>query len=174
MTYYSLLPCKAAGLALIAAGLLAAPPTAIKGWGQAADPDGDCGFEARDSKLTIQVPGTLHDLVADSGHVNAPTVPSPVRGEFIAMVKSAATSTRAPSPTCRTASPIMGPGCSSGGPGQLLSSRAAGLIQAGAISYANFEHFSGGRRTFSQGLEIQNLPATLRLDAGGGTVVRVG
>ncbi len=47
----------------------------------------------------------------------------------------------------------------------------AGLIQAGAfISYANFEHFSGGRRTFSQGLEIQNLPATLRLERRGGTV----
>ena len=47
----------------------------------------------------------------------------------------------------------------------------AGLIQAGAfISYANFEHFSGGRRTFSQGMEIQNLPATLRLERRGGTV----
>ena len=84
MTCYSLLPCKAAGLALIAAGFLAAPPTAIKGWGQADDPDGDCRFEARDSKLTIRVPGTLHNLVADSGHLNAPTVLSPntVRPEF--------------------------------------------------------------------------------------------
>jgi hypothetical protein len=54
--------------------VLAAPPPVLKGWGQASDPDGDCRFEERDGKLTIRVPGTLHNLIADSGQVNVPTV----------------------------------------------------------------------------------------------------
>ena len=172
MTCYSLLPCEAAGLALIAAGLLAAPPTAIKGWGQADDPDGDCRFEARDSKLTIRVPGTLHNLVADSGHLNAPTVLSPVRGEFIAMVKAAGDVHPGPEPNVPDGLPYNGTGLLLWvDRDNYIRLERAGLIQAGAlISYANFEHFSGGRRTFSQGLEIQNLPATLRLERRGGTV----
>ena len=172
MTCYSLLPCKAAGLALIAAGLLAASPPAIKGWGQADDPDGDCRFEARDSKLTIRVPGTLHNLVADRGRLNAPTVLSPVRGEFIAMVKAAGDVRPGPEPNVPDGLPYNGTGLLLWvDRDNYIRLERAGLIQAGAfISYANFEHFSGGRRTFSQGLEIQNLPTTLRLERRGGTV----
>ena len=172
MTCYPLLPCKAAGLALIAAGLLAAAPPAIKGWGQADDPDGDCRFEARDSKLTVRVPGTLHNLVADSGHLNAPRVLSPVRGEFIAMVKAAGEVHPGPESNVPDGLPYNGTGLLLWlDRDNYIRLKRAGLIQAGAfISYANFEHFSGGRRTFSQGLEIQNLPTTLRLEARGGTV----
>ena len=78
----------ALALVFVTGTLLAAPPPKLKGWGQAADPDGDCRFELMDGKLTIHVPGTLHNLVADSGEVNAPTVLSPVHGDFIAMVKA--------------------------------------------------------------------------------------
>ena len=56
-----------AGLLLVTCTLWAASPPALKGWGQASDPDGDCRFEQKDGKLTISVPGKLHNLVADTG-----------------------------------------------------------------------------------------------------------
>jgi hypothetical protein len=51
---------EAAGVACLAACLLAAGPRAIKGWGQVGDPDGDCQFEQADEKLSIRVPGRGH------------------------------------------------------------------------------------------------------------------
>jgi regulation of enolase protein 1 (concanavalin A-like superfamily) len=170
MTCYSLL--RAAGLLLVAAGLITAPPPAIKGWGQADDPDGDCRFEARDSKLTIRVPGTPHNLVADGGQLNAPRVLSSARGEFIVMVRAAGDVHPGPEPSVPDSLPYNGTGLLLWvDRDNYIRLERAGLIQQGAyISYANFEHFSGGRRTFSQGLEIQNLPTTLRLERRGGTV----
>ena len=37
-------------------------PKEIKGWGEATDPDGDCKIEEKKGKLTIKVPGSVHDL----------------------------------------------------------------------------------------------------------------
>jgi len=159
----------AAGFVFVACTVLAAPPPMLKGWGQAADPDGDCRFEQKDGKLTIRVPGTLHNLVADSGQVNAPTVLSPVKGEFIAMVKAAG-GVR-PGPECSVPD-----GLPYNGTGLLLwvdrdnyfRLERAGLMRDGAfITYVNFEHFKEGRRTFSQGAGLQDLPTHLRLERRG-------
>ena len=74
-----------------------------------------------------------------------------------------------------TACPTMGLGSYSGWTWTTPVSSEPGLIQAGAfISYANFEHFSGVSRTFSQGLERSRIsPATLRLKAPGRDCVHI-
>jgi regulation of enolase protein 1 (concanavalin A-like superfamily) len=59
----------------------------LPGWGMAIDPDGDVGFAAKDKTLTLQIPGTLHDLVADIGKFNAPRVLRPVEGDFVSIVR---------------------------------------------------------------------------------------
>jgi regulation of enolase protein 1 (concanavalin A-like superfamily) len=162
----------AAALLFVTCTVWAAAPPMLKGWGHASDPDGDCRFEQRDSKLTIQVPGTLHNLVADSGELNAPTVLSPVKGEFIAMVKS--TGGVQPGPKCSVPD-----GLPYNGAGLLVwvdrdnyfRLERAGLIREGAyITYVNFEHFKQGRRTFSQGAELRDLPTNLRLERRGGSI----
>ena len=171
-------PCSrflgAAGFVCVACTVLAAPPPVLKGWGQASDPDGDCRFEQKDGKPTIRVPGTLHNLVADSGQVNAPTVLSPVKGEFIAMVK--ATGGVRPGPESNVPD-----GLPDHGAGLLLwvdrdnyfRLERAGLMRDGAfITYVNFEHFKEGRRTFSQGAGLQDLPTHLRLEQRGGNGVQ--
>jgi len=140
------------------------------GWGQATDPTGDCRFEQMDGKLTIRVPGTLHNLVTDSGQLSAPTVLSPVRGEFIAMVQ--VTGSVHPGPK----SSVPG-GLPYNGTRLLLWAdldnyvrlERAGMIRNGAFStYVIFEHFSGGRRALSQVLE--DRPTHLRLERREGTV----
>ncbi len=150
----------AAGLLIATCTLWAASPPVLKGWGQASDPDGDCRFQQKDGKLTIAVPGTLHNLVADSGQVNSPTVLSPVKGEFIAMVKS--TGGVHPGPESNVAD-----GLPYHGTGLLLwvdrdnyfRLERAGLIRDEAfITYVNFEHFKEGRQPSARDMPSTTFP----------------
>jgi regulation of enolase protein 1 (concanavalin A-like superfamily) len=59
----------------------------IDGWGLAIDPGDDCKFVPAGKSLTIQVPGTYHDLNPDSGKLNSPRVMRAVEGDFVATVK---------------------------------------------------------------------------------------
>jgi regulation of enolase protein 1 (concanavalin A-like superfamily) len=59
----------------------------LKGWGMAIDPDGDVKFSTSGKSLSFQIPGTLHDLVADIGKFNAPRVLRPVDGDFVSIVR---------------------------------------------------------------------------------------
>jgi WD40 repeat protein len=58
-------------LIVLDAAPLAAPtpggpaPRTLPGWGEVVDPDGDCTFAGEDGKLTITLPGTIHDLNPD-------------------------------------------------------------------------------------------------------------
>ncbi len=164
----------AAGLLVVTSTLWAASPPLLKGWGQASDPDGDCRFQQKGGKLTITVPGTLHNLVADSGQVNAPTVLSPVKGEFIAMVKATGSVRPGPQPNVADGLPYNGTGL------LLWVDRdnyfrleRAGLIRDDAfITYVNFEHFKDGRRSFSEGQGLQDLPTHLRLERRGEASMR--
>lgn len=50
------------GLLLCTLPLQAKAPHSIAGWGIVTDPDGDCSIVAKGGKLTVTVPGTVHDL----------------------------------------------------------------------------------------------------------------
>jgi regulation of enolase protein 1 (concanavalin A-like superfamily) len=59
----------------------------LPGWGMAIDPDGDVKFNTSGKSLSLEIPGTLHDLVADIGKFNAPRVLRPVEGDFVSIVR---------------------------------------------------------------------------------------
>jgi regulation of enolase protein 1 (concanavalin A-like superfamily) len=59
----------------------------LSGWGMAIDPDGDVQFKPSDKSLLVEIPGTLHDLVADIGKFNAPRILRPVEGDFVSIVR---------------------------------------------------------------------------------------
>jgi regulation of enolase protein 1 (concanavalin A-like superfamily) len=61
--------------------------TELPSWGLAIDPDKDCKFIAEGKTLSIQVPGTHHDLHPDTGKLNAPRVLREVEGDFVISVK---------------------------------------------------------------------------------------
>lgn len=67
----------------------AAPkPKELADWGLAIDPDGDCKFTPDGKKsLTIEVPGTWHDLNPRGDKLNAPRVVRTVEGDFSLAVK---------------------------------------------------------------------------------------
>src|SRR5262249_23157186 len=66
----------------------------IKGWGQVSDPDADGTVPENKGKLTIKVPGSLHDLYPlqqdAKKRFNAPRVLQAVKGDFVVTVKVAA------------------------------------------------------------------------------------
>jgi regulation of enolase protein 1 (concanavalin A-like superfamily) len=83
-------------LAAFTAGLVLGPARAdeiksqtIKSWGTVVNPDGDCQIKAENTKLTITVPGTYHDLTYSDGRdqLNSPRVLQEVKGDFVAQVK---------------------------------------------------------------------------------------
>jgi regulation of enolase protein 1 (concanavalin A-like superfamily) len=59
----------------------------LPGWGTVFDPDGDCKVTNAGGLLTINVPGTLHDLRVQ--RANSPRVLQDVDGDFTATVKVA-------------------------------------------------------------------------------------
>jgi hypothetical protein len=61
----------------------------IPGWGDPIDPDGDCDLRLEGRALALTVPGTPHELRAESGKGkrNAPRVLRDVEGHFVAQVK---------------------------------------------------------------------------------------
>lgn len=80
-------------LCLIAAGLAGGSdhladkkPPLIDRWGAVVDRDGDCTISESKGKLSITVPGTLHNLNPSIAS-NAPRVIQPVDGDFTATVK---------------------------------------------------------------------------------------
>lgn len=79
----------------------------LPGWGSVVDPGGDCTIApAGKSTLSIQVPGTLHDLNADIGRFNAPRVVRDIGGDFTAIVKVDGTFKPAVNGTSKTSVPV--------------------------------------------------------------------
>lgn len=83
-------------LAMLGAALLLSAGSAqevkhgqeVRRFGAVVDPDGDCKIEATASgKVTITVPGTVHDLSFFNPKRNAPRLVQDVSGDFTAIVK---------------------------------------------------------------------------------------
>jgi hypothetical protein len=70
-------------LAVVCGAMAApAPPAFFKpGWDDPVDPDKDCKFTQTSETLTIEVPGTAHDL-GGGKQVNAPRLLRDVKGDF--------------------------------------------------------------------------------------------
>lgn len=62
-------------------------PKSIEGWGHVENRRKDCKFTQEDTKLTINVPGTPHNLNKVISDLNAPKVLQDVEGDFTIQVK---------------------------------------------------------------------------------------
>jgi regulation of enolase protein 1 (concanavalin A-like superfamily) len=65
------------------------PSQKIKNWGEFVDPDGDCKIQEDKGKISIELPGTYHDLWPVEGKVNAPRILRDAEGDFSVQVKVA-------------------------------------------------------------------------------------
>lgn len=139
-----------------------------RGWGEASNPDGDCRILLERNKLTIQVPGTWHDLAAENGKLNAPTVLRTITGDFLAELK--VTGTFRPSGPCTRPGglPFEGAGLVlwHDAANYIRLERAAVAREGRVVSYVTFEERID-RRPEAKALEVPDGPILLRLERRG-------
>ncbi|MGC1272937.1 MAG: DUF1349 domain-containing protein [Planctomycetaceae bacterium] len=169
------------GLWSVASLLCAVPLPAVgqqeeqQDWGEVVDPDGDCTVRFGEAGVTIEVPGTPHDLSAELGVVNAPRILHDVEGDFIAEVKVTGIVKPEGDPTVPGRTPYNGAGL-------LLwldeetyvRLERAGLTRpsTGELqSYANFEVRKKGGPGGSTGRLVPSAPLHLRLERRGDRVL---
>lgn len=146
-------------------------------WGQVTDPDGDCKIAQDGDRVTIEVPGTPHDLSAELNLLNAPRILREVEGDFIAEVRVGGRVLPGGDPTIPIRTPFNGTGLLVWGPGStyLRVERAAVLRRTAAdpagprvpFQYASFEMRVDGQSAANGVLEIPDEAVVLRIERRG-------
>jgi hypothetical protein len=167
-----LLPVVACLLAL-AAHAAEKSGAKLKGWGELIDPDGDCKVALDGGKLTVQVPGTAHDLSAELQRRNAPRVLGEVRGDFIAEVRVGGEFKPSDTSTVDSRRPYNGAGLLlfKDDDNYISLHRGAVTLNTGVRQYLNFElRKDGGLVVSRYEVELEDKDAYLRLERRGDKV----
>lgn len=146
-----------------------------QGWGEVVDPDGDCTVRFEEEGVTIEVPGTPHDLSAELEITNAPRILRDVEGDFIAEVKVVGAVAPKGDPTVPGRTPYNGAGLLLWlDDTTYIRLERAGLtrLTTGELqTYANFEVRETDGPGGSTGRLIPNAPLHLRLERRGDRVI---
>jgi regulation of enolase protein 1 (concanavalin A-like superfamily) len=86
------------------------PNPFMSGWDKPVDPDKDCKFKREKGGLTIELPGTPHNLSAELGRMNAPRLLRTVEGDFVAEVRVGGKFVPSVASTLRDRPPHLGAG----------------------------------------------------------------
>jgi regulation of enolase protein 1 (concanavalin A-like superfamily) len=149
---------------------------ALRGWGTALDPDGDCKFIVEKGRLTIGLPGTDHSLSCERGQMNSPRVLQEIEGDFIVQVKVSGTFPTGATSIVPNRRPFHGAGLLlwQDEKNYIRLERAETVSQGKNMAYASFEdrkEGTWGRRGDASGLPLTDIANTyLRLERRGGTV----
>ena len=163
---------KTRPLRLLAASLLAcliaANPAGekIKGWGETIDPDGDCKFTLEKDRLTIKVPGTLHDLSVEANNLSAPRVVQEIQGDWLARVQISGKVSHQGDRVSPRYLAYHGAGIVAWKDDQTyVRLERAGLInpEGQPVHYVNFELRKNGLHAGGEGMSIPDKPTFLRL-----------
>lgn len=138
----------------------------VAGWGEFYDSSEDCKLSTDADKLTIEIPGTLHDLSSEYRNVNAPRVLRAVEGDFIASVIVSGSVEPAGRPTTTYAYPYQGAGLLvwQDSNNYVRLERAAILRDDRLVSYLNFEQRQRGQNINPRSAQIPDAPLHLRLE----------
>jgi regulation of enolase protein 1 (concanavalin A-like superfamily) len=86
-----------------------AGPT-LSPWGDVIDPEADCKIQIADGGVSLEVPGSLHDLNPGIGKSNSPRILREIEGDFVAQVKVCGEFQPEAPPTREGAFPFNGAG----------------------------------------------------------------
>ncbi len=146
----------------------------LAGWGMAIDPDGDVKFTRSGKSLTLEIPGTLHDLVADIGKFNAPRILREVDGDFAGLVKVDGSFKPAAPSTKEKTYPLNAAGLVlwKDSENYIFIMRTAMLGKGGKLNSAIlFEEREAGHRGAMHNQVVPAGPIMLRLDRKGARIV---
>jgi regulation of enolase protein 1 (concanavalin A-like superfamily) len=158
-----------------AAGTPEPEPTGrdLAGWGLAIDPGKDCQFRPEAKFLSIEVPGTLHDLHPDTGILNAPRVVRTVEDDFVVTVKVSGDFQPGGKSTNPRGVPYNGAGILiwSDSDNFIRLERAAMLRNGKIATYVAFEERESGFRGAVHNEAFQGGTCLLRLERKGSRIL---
>ena len=146
----------------------------LAGWGMAIDPDGDVKISTSGKSLSLQIPGTLHDLVADIGKFNAPRILRPVDGDFVSIVRVDGTFTPGGKSTKEKTYPLNAGGLVlwKDSDNYIFLQRTAMLGKGNKInSMIMFEEREAGHRGATHNQGVPGGAVFLRLERKGGRII---
>ena len=146
----------------------------LAGWGTFIDPDGDVQVKPSGRSLLLQIPGTLHDLVADIGKFNAPRVLRPVEGDFVSIVQVDGTFTPGGKSTKEKTYPLNAAGLLlwKDSDNYIFIQRTAMLGKGGKlVGLILFEEREAGHRGATHNLPVPTGTVFLRLERKGGRIM---
>jgi hypothetical protein len=147
-----------------------ATTAAVTDWGTVEDPAGDCRIEASGPVATIEVPGTLHDLITtEPGRSSAPRIMQPAEGDFVAEVQVTGEDLPADPPAPGSRLPFHGAGLLLwGSAGDFIRLERAAFVRGGQLTtYVLFEHHTAGAPTQGQDFRYAGGPVVLRMERRG-------
>ncbi len=146
----------------------------LAGWGMVIDPDGDVQIKPSSRSLLVEIPGTLHDLVADIGKFNSPRIVRSVEGDFVSIVRIDGTFTPGGKSTKARTLPLNAGGLLlwKDSDNYIFLNRMATLVGDNKInSIIAFEEREAGHRGAMHNLGgLPNAPVFLRLERKGGRI----
>ncbi len=152
----------------------ARPNASIIGWGEAIDPDSDCQIRAvGGGALSIFVPGTKHDLSAETGEMNAPRVLRKIDGDFIVQAKVSGNVQHTGNRTSKRTLAYHGAGLILWKDDQtFVRLERAGIVRQDdrVLHYAHLQLCLGGRIAGNRSIQIPDRDAFLRLERRGNRV----
>jgi regulation of enolase protein 1 (concanavalin A-like superfamily) len=160
-------------LAIPRAGAARADAGGLASWGDVIDPDGDCTVRVDRGALSLEVPGSIHDINTQYGKDNAPRILRRVEGDFVAQVKVCG-EFRPEGPSTREGA------VPAGGAGLLLwldadhfirLERFAALRNGRVGAFLNFERHELGRPVGRNNARLEEGDVYLKLERRGGQVL---
>ncbi len=151
----------------------AAAPHELPGWGTFENPAEDCRAEVRDHLLTMEIPGTAHDLSFDRQNVKAPRILRTAPHDFVAEVKVIGDITPSEPPAPLSSVAFHGAGLLVWSDAEnFLRLERASLVRGTQVqNYVLFQHH---RNHFPQSIQEYSYPGgplTLRLERRGSQMV---
>jgi regulation of enolase protein 1 (concanavalin A-like superfamily) len=140
-------------------------------WGKVTDPDADCQVHFERGKVTIQVPGSPHDLSVEQNRLNAPRILRDAQGDFIAQVRVAGQVRPGGASSVAQRTPYNGAGLLVWiDRGTYLRLERAAITRPGApdvLSYVNYELRRDGKPATPFAHRVPDGPLFVRLERHG-------
>lgn len=144
-------------------------------WGEVIDPDEDCAISQDGDHLSIEIPGTPHDLSAELDRMNAPRILRKLTGDFLVEVRVAGK-------VHPDGEPLIDGRTAYNGAGVLvwidestyIRLERAGLtreVGGDLVSYANFELRDDGVREPGHVVTIADEPLFVRIERRGSRLI---
>jgi regulation of enolase protein 1 (concanavalin A-like superfamily) len=160
------------GSYLLSAARAEQKPGGLTLWGDVTDPEDHCTIQVKNGGISLEVPGSHHDLNAEIGKYNAPRILQDVEGDFVVQVKVAGEFQPEEPSTREGAIPFNGAGLLIwlDADNFIRMERGAGLRNNKIGAFLLFECYQPGGRTTRNNARLDQGDVYLKIERHGNRI----